>query len=91
MTKIRKSLSCWDIESISSIKYQITDLEDQKTRRLILDFGPRCFISNSRKNNIKRLHILQSFIEKYKDKFNQKQIDSFDLLIKNVSYFNENF
>ena len=86
MPKIRKSLSCWDDDAIMSIK--CTDLEEQKTIRLILDFTFSSFTSQSRKNNIKRLNIFQSFIEKYKDKFNQKQIDSFDLLIKNVIEFN---
>lgn len=87
MPKIRKSLSCWDYDAIRSIK--CTVFEDKTTRRLILDFGTRCFISNSRSNNIKRFRVFQSFIEKYKNQLNEKQIDSFDLLIKNVIEFND--
>lgn len=82
MTKTRRSLNCWDYEAIRYIN--CSDLRQEQNKIHILDFGSRAFTTKSGMNNRNNLRILKSFIEKHKDQLNQNQIESFNLVIKNV-------
>ena len=81
----RKYLSVDDLQAIGSI--YCSNIKDKETKQIIRQFGRYSFVSSHHTNNKKRINILASFINKYKNQLNEKELDSLYHVINNVTIY----
>jgi hypothetical protein len=83
MNPDRKYLVIDDYDSLSLIKCD--NEEDQEIKKIIKEYGRLHFTKSNVMITKTRIYLLKLFIEKYKNQLNQNQLDSLNLVIKNVT------